>query len=133
MQIVRLAALAAALVVAASATASAQGGAGAPPQAGQMQQGMRRNMMEMLFKGITLTDEQKATVEKIMADSREEMAKLGNPRDLDDAGRAKRRELQQKQQDDLRAVLTKEQQEQFGKNLEEMRATMGRRGGPPGV
>jgi Spy/CpxP family protein refolding chaperone len=44
---------------------------------------------------------------------------------------AARRETMRKQQDEIRNVLTPEQQQVFDKNVTEMRATMGRRGRPP--
>jgi Spy/CpxP family protein refolding chaperone len=105
---------------------SAQGApsAGAPPQGGpQGGPGARGRGMQMLFEGITLTDAQQKQVQDIGAKYREEMTALmpngmgGGP--PDDATRAKMNDLRAKQQAEIRALLTAEQQTVFDKNAAE--------------
>jgi len=117
--------LAAAVVVLAVAapSAHAQGG---PPQGGGMRGGPR--MMEMLLKDITLDDAQKAKVDSIQQKFAKEMPPMTpGERPTPEAMQA-RRELMVTQQDEIRAVLTPDQQKVFDKNREEMRARMPRRG-----
>lgn len=103
--------------------AQAQGG---PPPGGGMRGGPR--MMEMLLKGITLDDAQKAKVDSIQQKFAKEMPPMTpGERPTPEAMQA-RRELMTRQQNEIRTVLTAEQQKTFDKNLEEMRARMQRRG-----
>ena len=118
-------ALVGAALLGGAATASAQQGQGQ----GQQGQGRGQNrMMEVLFKDITLTADQQKKVDSVVAAYRAQMPQMtpGTPPSEED--RAKRRELQTKQQADLRALLTTEQQTTFDKNVEAMRANMGRQG-----
>ena len=105
-----------------SNVATAQGGGG-----GGMGRGGAR-MMEMLMKGITLTDAQKAQVDSIQAKYQKEMPQMtpGTPPSAED--RQKMMDLRQKQNAEIRAVLTDEQKTVFDKNQEEMRANMRRPG-----
>jgi periplasmic protein CpxP/Spy len=122
-------ALAAALVLGSATVVSAQGG-GAPPQ-GQPGRGPNR-MMEMLFKDITLTDAQKTKVDSIMGAYREQMMAIPRGPDATDADRAKRQELSKKQQTDIRAVLTADQQKTFDANIAAMPTRpQGQGGGRP--
>ncbi len=84
--------------------------------------------MGMLLKDITLTPDQQAKVDSIQRHYRAEMPSFtpGNP--PDSATREKVRGLFRRQVDDIRAVLTADQQKVFDKNVAEMRE--GRRGGP---
>lgn len=123
MKTLKIALMSAALLGTTVSIASAQGG-GAPPR-GQGP-GRQNRMMEMMFHDITLTDAQKAKVDSIVAKYRAEMPAFTPGSQPSEEDRAKRRELQQKQQADIRAVLTKEQQAQFDKNLEQMRQQGGR-------
>jgi Spy/CpxP family protein refolding chaperone len=111
-----------------ASVASAQGApAGAPPRQGGPQgggPGMRGGRgMAMLFEGITLTDAQQKSVQDIGAKYREQMMALmpngmgGGP--PDDATRAKMTDLRTKQQAEIRALLTPEQQTVFDKNIAE--------------
>ena len=77
-------------------------------------------MMEMMLQGITLTDAQKAKVDSITAKYQKEMPAMtpGTPPSPED--RQKRMELMQKQQADIKAVLTDEQKAVFDKNLANM-------------
>lgn len=93
----------------------AQGGGGG---GGRGMGGAR--MMEMMMQGITLTDAQKAKVDSITAKYQKEMPQMtpGSPPSPED--RQKRMELMQKQQADIKAVLTDEQKATFEKNLANM-------------
>jgi len=109
--------IAAALLVLVASTAQAQGG-----QAGQGPGQGGGRMNEMLFKGITLTAEQKAKVDSIQAAGREEMRTLMQSGGgmQDSTTRAKMQDARKKQNDAIRAILTPEQQAVFDKNLAEM-------------
>ena len=103
----------------AAPAAYAQGGGGGGGQG-------RGRQMEMLMQGITLTDAQKASVDSIGQVYRAQMPPMQQGTPPDSATRAKRMEVMQKQSAAVRAVLTAEQQKVFDKNLEDMRANMGR-------
>jgi Spy/CpxP family protein refolding chaperone len=113
MKALRIMALAGALVALGAPAAHAQGGGG-----GGQNRGAR--MMEMLMKDITLTDAQKAKVDSITTAYRAQMPQMGGGQ-MDDAARAKMREMREKQNADIRAVLTDDQKKTFDKNVEEMR------------
>jgi Spy/CpxP family protein refolding chaperone len=118
MRMIRLAALGAALTLAAATPALAQqGGQGRGPG----------RMMEMLFKGIDLDAGQKARVDSIMTKYRAEMPPMTPGTPPDDAARAKRREVMEKETADIRSVLTPDQAKVYDQNLAEMRERMGRR------
>ena len=134
---IKLAAAGIALCAGAS-VASAQGTPPAnAPQGGPPQGGMRGRGMQMLFEGITLTEAQQAQVRTISEKYRAQMRELmpngmqGGP--PDDATRAKMEDLRGKQNAEIRALLTGDQQTIFDKNLAEAkkrREQMGNR--PPG-
>jgi Spy/CpxP family protein refolding chaperone len=127
MSFIRLAVAGIALCASAS-VASAQGAppAGAPQggEQGGQGRGMRGGRgMQMLFEGITLTEAQQKQTQDISAKYREQMQALmpngmgGGP---PDAGmRAKMDDIRTKQQAEIRAVLTAEQQVVFDKNAAE--------------
>ncbi len=134
----RMMALGAALVFGVSATAQAQ--ADTAGRRGQRGAQMREVTAGPLFRGITLTDAQKAqlrTVGEKYATLRQEMRKdgrggaqgAGERQRPDSATRAKMGELMQRQQADLRAVLTAEQQKTFDQNVAQLRDRVGQRGG----
>lgn len=127
MQAIRI--LAAAALVFVATTAAAQGGQGGPP--GGMGQGQGAGRMnEMLFKGITLTDVQKAKIDTIQTKAREEQRALMQAGGMQDpANREKMMAIRTKQNADIRALLTADQQTIFDKNLAEMPQGGGRR--PP--
>jgi Spy/CpxP family protein refolding chaperone len=100
-----------------------------PPGGGRGQFGQRR--MEMLMNGITLTAAQQAQVDSIQAAYRAKMPAFTPGQMPDSATRAQRFELMNQQDQDIRKVLTKEQQVVFDKNLADMRAMMMQRR-PPG-
>lgn len=122
---------AAALVFVAS-TAAAQGGQGARAGGGQGAAEMQQRQNEMLFKGITLSEAQKAKIDSLQAAQRtaqQEMMQGGGMQDP--AAREKMMEMRQKHQAEVRRVLTTEQQVIYDKNLAEMpQRGAGRR--PPG-
>ena len=117
-------AVAGALVVLALAAPSAQA------QKGGARDGMRggARMSQTLMKDITLDATQKAKVDSIQAAYRKEMPRFTRGERPDEASMAKRRELMQKLQDDIRAVLDPEQQKLYERNLAELRERMQRRG-----
>jgi Spy/CpxP family protein refolding chaperone len=84
-----------------------------------MRGGARR--MELLFKGITLTPAQQAKVDSIQGRYRSERPSFTPGTPPDSATRDKIRALFQRERDDLRAVLTPDQQKTFDRNVEEMR------------
>lgn len=113
-----LAAAVAAITTVAVPSAQAQGG---PPPGGGMRGGPGR-MMEMMMRGITLTDAQKTQVDSIQAKYQKDMPAFtpGSPPSPED--RQKRMEVMQKQNADIRAILTDEQKAIWDKNQEEMRS-----------
>jgi periplasmic protein CpxP/Spy len=104
----------------------AQGGPPGQPPAGGMGggQGMGARRMEMLLKGITLSADQQKKVDSIQTAVRESMPPMtpGQPPSPED--RQKRMDAMRKSDDDIRTVLTPEQQTIFDKNAEEMRSRM---------
>ena len=133
---IKLAAAGFALCAGAS-VASAQGGppaggppAGAPPQGGP-QAGQRGGRgMAMLLEGITLTADQQTKVDAVRAKYMAERQKMmpngmgGGP--PDEGMRAKMREMTDKQNAELRAILTGDQQKVFDVNLEKRKQMMQR-------
>lgn len=122
MKKVRLAMLTVALFLGITTVARAQD---------QQGRGNRPNMSAMLFKDITLTPAQQAKADSISAKYREQMQALraggGDQQEM----RAKGRELNEKQRDELKAILTDDQKKTFDKNVEDMRQQMQNRR-PPG-
>jgi Spy/CpxP family protein refolding chaperone len=123
MKMLRISALGAALVLAVAPMANAQAGGGNGGGRG----GAR--MMEMLFKGIDLTDVEKAQVDSIQAAYRAKMPARTPGQAPDPTARAAMRETMQKETADLRSVLTADQQKVFDKNVEEMRSRQRNRSG----
>jgi Spy/CpxP family protein refolding chaperone len=112
-----LAVLALALVAAPAVRAQSPGG------------GPGERRMQMMFKDITLTASQKMAVDSILASHRREAEPMAARSRPDSATMAHRRGLMQKQNAEIRAVLTREQLPVFDRNLEEMRSAMQRRRG----
>jgi Spy/CpxP family protein refolding chaperone len=98
--------------------AHAQGGGG-----GGGGRGGGQRMQQMLFQGITLTDQEQHQIDSIRTSYRSQMQSASD--------RSARRDLMQKQTADFRTVLTPDQQTQFDKNLSDMRSRMQGGGGPP--
>ena len=134
-------ALAALVCGTASVAQAQQGGGGGGRQMGQ--RGNPRQMMEMLFKDITLTADQQAKIKALRAKYDPQMTKLREEmmaarqsgQQMSPESRQKMRALQMEQRDSLRAVLTAEQQAVFDKNLAAMPQGRGGMGGgrPPRV
>jgi len=118
--------LAVAVVVLAIAAPSAAHAQGGPPPGGMRGPG---RMMEMLMKDITLDDAQKAKLDSIQAKNAKEMPPMTPGEPPSQEAMTKRREVMAKQQDEIRTILTADQQKLYDKNLAEMRDRMGRRPG----
>jgi Spy/CpxP family protein refolding chaperone len=118
----RLAVLTSALVLLGSSVALAQGAPGPG--------GFAARRMQRLLTGITLTPEQQTKVDSIAAGYAAQMPAFTPGQMPDSATRAKMRDVYQKQDAEIRAVLTADQQKTFDTNVEQMRARMGQR--PPG-
>jgi len=122
----RLALLAGALILLGSSVALAQtpGGAyGSPPGPG----GFAARRMQRLLQGITLTPEQQAKVDSITARYRPQMPAFTPGAFPDSATRAKLREVNDRQDAEIRAVLTADQQQVWDDNVAQMRARMRQR------
>ena len=129
MKAIRIATLAAALCVGMTTVAAAQS---TEPQQGQGEGRRGGRMGEWLLKDITLTDAQKEQVKTIrekylpqQVELRKAVQATGGP--PDEATRAKMMDLQQKQADEIRAILTADQQATFDKNVAAMKARMAER------
>ena len=119
-------ALGAASTVAQAQEASQQGQPGQQGgQPGTPNRGMRR--MQMLMEGITLTAEQQARVDSIIAAFRPQMPVVTPGERPDSATMARGRELTLRQDSTIRAVLTAEQQTVFDRNVETVRNMRNRR------
>jgi Spy/CpxP family protein refolding chaperone len=119
--------LAAAMVLVA-VPAFAQGG----QPGGRDPQEMQRRQNEILFKDITLTEDQTKRIDSIQTASRDAQRALMQGGGMQDPEtRRQMMDLRQKMLNDVRAVLTAEQQTVFDKNRETMASQMpgGRR--PP--
>jgi len=116
-----LALLPAALLLLGAAPALAQN----PPSGGGRGRGGR---MQMLFRGITLSAEQQAQIDSIRARYRAELPAREPGSRPDSAARQQMRELFRRQQGEVRAVLTADQQTIFDRNVAELRQR--RPGGP---
>lgn len=108
-------AIAAVASAASAPVAMAQGGGGGGGRGGA-------RMMEMMMQGITLTEAQKALVDSIQATYQKEMPAMTPGSPPSDADRQKMMDLRQKQNAEIRGVLTDEQKAVFDKNLETMRS-----------
>lgn len=91
----------------------------------------RGNQAAMLFKDITLSEAQTAKRDSIVAKYREQSQAIrAEMQNGDrDAAMAKMRDLQAKQREELKSILTDEQKKVFDKNVEEMQQRMQQR--PP--
>jgi Spy/CpxP family protein refolding chaperone len=128
MKAIRIATLAAALCVGMTTVAAAQS---TEPQQGRGE-GRGGRMSEWLLKDITLTDAQKDQIKTIrekympqQMELRKAVQATGGP--PDEATRTKMMDLQQKQSDEIRAILTADQQTVFDKNVAAMKARMAER------
>jgi Skp family chaperone for outer membrane proteins len=92
--------------------------------------GGRPNMAAMLFKDITLTPAQQAKRDSIESKYRDQMTALRNEGGDRETMMQKRRDLMEKQRDELKAILTDDQKKVFDKNADEMRQNMQNRRPP---
>ena len=122
MRIVRVLLLVLAAVVFVAPAASAQGGGGGGRGAGRG--------MAALMANITLTADQQAKVDSITAKYREQMMAMRGGGPPDSTTMAKMRETTNKQYDEIRGVLTEDQQKVFDENRKNL--PTGRRGGGSG-
>ncbi|MGA0920783.1 MAG: Spy/CpxP family protein refolding chaperone [Gemmatimonadaceae bacterium] len=104
------------------------GGMGGGRPGGMGQGGMARQN-EMLYKGITLTDTQKAKIDSIQAAGRATMQGMMQSGADMATMRDQMMAMRQAQNTAIRNVLTAEQQAQFDKNLAEMPQGPGGMGG----
>ena len=118
----RLAVLTGALLLLGSSVALAQN----PQGTGG---GFAARRMQRLLEGITLTPEQQAKVDSIEARYAPQRPAFTPGAMPDSATRAKLQDLNQKENAEIRAVLTADQQKTFDANVEQMRSRMRR---PPG-
>jgi Spy/CpxP family protein refolding chaperone len=99
-----------------------------PTAHAQERQGGQRRL-QMMFQDITLSDAQKVKVDSVMLYYRTQLVPSTPGTPPDSAAMAARRTLMQKQNADLRALLTPEQRPAFDRNMEEIRKAMERRQG----
>ncbi len=98
-------------------------GGGQGGQGGQGRAAMQQRQNEMLFKGITLTEAQRAKIDTLQTAQRTAMQEMMQSGAMQDpAARERMMEMRTKHNNDIRAVLTPEQRTQFDKNLAEMPA-----------
>jgi Spy/CpxP family protein refolding chaperone len=117
------AALAVVALAVSGETAFAQGGGGGGGGGG----GAR--MQAALFKGITLTDAERAKVDSIRAAYQANAGGATSGQDMSPDDRQKRRLAMRQQMMDYRTVLTPDQQTQFDQNVAAMRSRGGGAGG----
>lgn len=89
--------------------------------------GFAGRRMERLLQGITLTGEQQAKVDSITAKYRAQMPPFTPGTLPDSATRAKMRTLFGNQDEEIRALLTSDQQKVWDQNVTEMRNRMQQR------
>lgn len=121
----KMVALCIGLALGAVAVAGAQspGGDGAGGGGG----GFSGRRTQRLLQGITLTAQQQATVDSITAKYRSQMPPFTPGTRPDSATRAKMRTLFGNQDEEIRAVLTPDQQKVWDQNVTEMRNRMQQR------
>ena len=112
-----------------ASVASAQGPSGVPSESGQPGARGQGRGQSMLFEGITLTAQQQQEIDRIRAKYRAEREKTmpngtggGRP---DEAARAKRSAMTDKQNAEIRATLNGDQQKVFDENAAEMKKRRG--------
>lgn len=124
--------IAAALVVASASVAQAQGGGGGGGGGGGNMQERMAQQRAMMFEGITLDAAQKTKIDSIQTASQKARMELraGLPQgtQMTPELREKSQALQADEQKAIKAVLTKEQNEVYDKNMAAMRERMRRPG-----
>lgn len=113
---IRMVAFCIGLTLAATTVAAAQspGGGG----------GFAQRRMQRLLQGITLTPEQQAKVDSITAKYRAQMPAFTPGTPPDSATRARMRALMGNEDEEIRALLTPDQQKVWDQNVTEMRNRM---------
>jgi Spy/CpxP family protein refolding chaperone len=84
--------------------------------------GFAERRMQALLKGITVTAEQQAKIDSIRARYSAQLPAFTPGTRPDSTTRAKMRELFRHQDDEIRGVLTADQQKTWDENVAEMRA-----------
>jgi Spy/CpxP family protein refolding chaperone len=123
----RIAIVTVALLACSAAAAIAQAPPPAGPPQGQGQGGRGAARMQALLQGITLTAQQQAKFDSIQGAYQGQMPAFTPGSPPDSAAMARRREIGQKRDADLRAVLTTAQQTVWDQNLANMPQRGGRR------
>jgi Spy/CpxP family protein refolding chaperone len=119
----RIAVVTAALLAFSAAAAVAQAPPAGPPQGQGQGPGGGRGAaarMQALLQGITLTAQQQAKFDSIQGAYQSQMPAFTPGSPPDSAAMARRREIGQKRDADLRAVLTPEQQTVWDTNMANM-------------
>src|ERR1043166_7158803 len=119
----RLALVSAAVVLLAGAPgpASAQAAPEGGGMGGPRRQGFGEGPMQMLLKDITLSPEQQAKIDSIRARYRAQLPAFPPGGPPDSATREKMRDVLRHEDDEMRAVLTADQQKTWDHNVAEMR------------
>jgi Spy/CpxP family protein refolding chaperone len=112
------------LLLAAATVGAAQSPAGGPGRGGG---GFAQRRMQRLLQGITLTAAQQTKVDSITAKYRAQLPPFTPGAPPDSATRAKMRALFGNQDEEIRAVLTPDQQKVWDQNVTEMRNRMQQR------
>lgn len=107
--------------------AAAVAGAQSPGGEGGGGGGFAGRRMQRLLQGITLTADQQAKVDSITAKYRAQLPAFTPGSPPDSATRAKMRALFGNQDEEIRAVLTPDQQKVWDQNVTEMRNRMQQR------
>lgn len=112
--------------------AGISGAQGGPPtggmEGGRGGRGGMQRMEEMMFKGITLTADQKSKIDAVQAQQRKDMQAID--RKAPDS-REKMGGIRDKSMAAIKAVLTPEQQKAYDANRDEMQKNMQKRQRPP--
>ena len=116
--------VAVAVAVLGIAAPAVQAQGGGPPPGGMRGGGAR--MLQMLMKDITLDKAQQTKFDAIQAKYAMELPPMTQGERPDSAAMAKRREIMTKQQGEIRAILTADQQKTFDANRTEMQDRMRR-------
>jgi periplasmic protein CpxP/Spy len=95
----------------------------------RLERGGRGERGAWLLRGIQLTGEQQQRIDSVRVRYRNEMRALRDRESDRQQSRAKMRDLMERQNAEIRAILTPDQQRVFDQNLERMRARMRHRDG----
>ena len=118
----KVAGLAVSLLLIATAAATAQSPSGGGMGGGGG--GFAQRRMQRLLQGITLTPDQQSHVDSITARYQAQMPSFTPGTPPDSATRAKMRALLGNQDEEIRALLTPDQQKVWDQNVTEMRNRM---------